>query len=406
MIRRFPRPLPRALAPLPDETLVGHILRLSYRLDAAPIHIARWAGLAQSGDDALEEGAWGTSIPVSPLIRMTPQQSRRFALACRLSPKETRLLSLGSLADRYPPVSPNPVHTGGKTRSPKDIASGDSWVATRFTRYCPQCLASNSSQVQDRYGGSWRKQWRLAVLFACTRHRRLLHSTCPACSTPAQGTEPSYISTLITNPHGEPRHPAACRSMWWMLQDPCEARLDDPEIGPIPMTPQALQRLLALQEHLNDLLEGKATRAISFGRRVWAKTYFADLRVVSCIIQSAHPRSLHILCDPDIHAAYVDYRSSEEREDDSRYILQRNPTTQRTHEKPPLRAKPLGCLLALATEFLDASPTAVSDHIAEMLATSSFNVAEVRHMATTPRLSAALRHLLTARSVLECVRPT
>ena len=41
-----PRPLPRSLDPLPDESLIGFMLRLSHRLDLPPARIATLTGLA------------------------------------------------------------------------------------------------------------------------------------------------------------------------------------------------------------------------------------------------------------------------------------------------------------------------------------------------------------------------
>ncbi|MEU5231687.1 TniQ family protein [Streptomyces anulatus] len=60
------------------------------------------------------------------------------------------------------------------------------WLLTTSTRYCPECLVGDGSPIQQRHGGPWQSQWRMATNFACLEHRSFLRTTCPACELPAQ----------------------------------------------------------------------------------------------------------------------------------------------------------------------------------------------------------------------------
>ncbi|WP_369033193.1 TniQ family protein [Streptomyces adonidis] len=73
------------------------------------------------------------------------------------------------------------------------------WAVSLSSRFCPQCLASDGSAVQEAYGGSWNLRRHLPVVFACTIHHQLLHSRCPSCQS---GLAHSYKgrATRITQP--------------------------------------------------------------------------------------------------------------------------------------------------------------------------------------------------------------
>ncbi|MGH3614766.1 MAG: TniQ family protein [Pseudonocardia sp.] len=104
---------------------------------------------------------------------------------------------------RYPAAKP--------TRGPNRWGSTtyfDRWLFTRSTRYCPDCLAGDDTQLGRELGGAWRRTWRLPVVFACTEHRRFLDHHCPACQQPVhvkRGTGHSRWTTTSL-------HPTQCRS--------------------------------------------------------------------------------------------------------------------------------------------------------------------------------------------------
>ncbi|MET9484328.1 TniQ family protein [Streptomyces sp. NPDC006638] len=61
------------------------------------------------------------------------------------------------------------------------LAVHNPWVLTASSRYCPECLAGDGSTLQEGLGGSWHRLWRLASVFACLEHRRMLIHERPGC---------------------------------------------------------------------------------------------------------------------------------------------------------------------------------------------------------------------------------
>jgi hypothetical protein len=110
------------------------------------------------------------------MLVLHPATAATFAEATRLTPAEATSLTLTSLAARYPPVN---LQFRGRQRRVHGVFVKENWIFSRFTRYCPQCLAGDGSLIQQRHGGAWSRLWRLPVVFACP--------TTSACSsTPAQ----------------------------------------------------------------------------------------------------------------------------------------------------------------------------------------------------------------------------
>jgi hypothetical protein len=65
--------LPRSLAPLPDESLHGFLLRLAHRLDTSPLRLARVTGLVS--------GQGCARIPTRLMLEMSTHTATRFAAA-------------------------------------------------------------------------------------------------------------------------------------------------------------------------------------------------------------------------------------------------------------------------------------------------------------------------------------
>jgi hypothetical protein len=155
--------LPRSLAPLPDESLPGFLLRLAHRLDLSPARLAQATGLPTSGTTA--------RIPASLLLALDTHTAVRFAAATRLKPAEARTLTLATVRASYPPVDPafgfHRRRHGATGRTVNGVFVQERWILARFSRYCPQCLAGDTSTIQRRHGGAWNKLWRLPVVFAC-----------------------------------------------------------------------------------------------------------------------------------------------------------------------------------------------------------------------------------------------
>ncbi len=128
------RPLPRSLAPLPDESLPGFLLRLATRLDRSPSRLATLCGLTERPG----------RIPLGLLQELPDTTARAFAHAAGLSIAEANDLTLQRFATPYPPlraVRAVPQRT--------TVMLATQWALDFSTRYCPQCLHGDASEIQQ-----------------------------------------------------------------------------------------------------------------------------------------------------------------------------------------------------------------------------------------------------------------
>ncbi|MER7178636.1 TniQ family protein [Streptomyces hyaluromycini] len=195
-------PLPRSLEPLPDESLPGFLLRLAHRLDLTPSHVARRASL-------ITAEVAQAKVPASHLLMMEDVVLRVFADATRIAPAEADRLTLRPYTDRYPPLAQALVRPGKVTRPRKVFPP---WLLMTHSRYCPACLAGDGTPIQNRYGGPWKRQWRLGVVFACLDHQVFLHHECRRCRLPALGGRPGSPMTMLPASPAPRLHPAQCRN--------------------------------------------------------------------------------------------------------------------------------------------------------------------------------------------------
>ena len=161
----------------------------------------------------------------------------------------------------------------------------DGWLFSTSIRYCPDCLAGNSSLVQQQYGGPWKKTWHLPVTSACLQHQRFPRE---GCAQAHPGGPAAW--RLIAFPSASAPHPAQCRlplqaGRTGRHRSSCGIRLDQPgEDGlprPCPGTPD-------VQEHLPALLRPQhpaedAARA------------FTHLRVISALLRRSWPLSQDLM---------------------------------------------------------------------------------------------------------------
>ncbi|GAA3003167.1 hypothetical protein GCM10010519_39080 [Streptomyces lactacystinicus] len=269
-------PLPRSLEPLPGESLTGFVLRLSHRLDLRPARIIDLTGLATPGS------AQSARAPARLLFMLEAGVRARFARLARLSREEADRLTLGRWAARYPPIADAVGRPGEPARF---RFLNREWVLPTSTRYCPQCLAGDASDIQRQHGGPWKLEWRLSVVFACLEHNRLLADVCPGCrsqalSGPKKGPQ-GY--GLIPGPGRPILHPAQCRNS--AAGQPrstaaCGTRLDSAENATAVLAPEQA----ALQRRLLQLLSPDADPAESFHA-------FADLRAAAAIVTATWPQA-------------------------------------------------------------------------------------------------------------------
>lgn len=296
------RPLPRSLDPLPGEVFTGYLLRLAHRLDLSPSRVAVLAGLAESVFTQRTE----VQLPVSHLLHLEPPRVSAFAHATRLSEHEIAQLCLSSLAPRYAPLGmaarrhERPVDLG------KQLAKSNSWVLLGQTRYCPQCLAGDGSTIQRRHGGPWQKLWRLAPVFACPAHRRLLLHLCPACKQPVHFHRHTH---LLSRPGNDALHPVQCRSdppgadrRCWRRQ-PCAARLDTATgySHGIDLDEATRSRLFLLQQRLLHLLSPDGPdNVLVAGMPAPAPQYFVDLRIGVALVRVTWPEARDLAASPSL----------------------------------------------------------------------------------------------------------
>lgn len=251
--------LPSSLDPLPDESLVGFLLRLAHRLECSPGRILELAGFAGSR-------GWQhvSVIPYHVMLELTPPERDGLARTSRLTPQEAEALCFGQLQDRFP--LPRPA-----SREQAPAKRFDWWLSTTFSRYCPQCLAGDGTAIQDDHGGAWKRAWRLPVSFACEKHNRFLEHRCPACGHPALGIHGNSGGRLVPGMMLRGLHPAQCRADSRTAR--CGQWLDAPTEAVVPPA-----QVLELQQHLTALLQLSAPQDIvSAGEPCSSRQYFTDL---------------------------------------------------------------------------------------------------------------------------------
>lgn len=152
------RRLPLALAIMKGESLPSYLDRLADHFDVPLGLLYRSVGLAPS-----------LSGPIRRITGLALPDSMGASLICATS------LDHASLRDAL-----LASYAGTAFRQAPGRGSGDAidgWVHLVGSSCCPSCLASSA----DGTHGVWKLSWKLPWLFVCTRHSRLLVSSCPSC---------------------------------------------------------------------------------------------------------------------------------------------------------------------------------------------------------------------------------
>ncbi|WP_369184940.1 TniQ family protein [Streptomyces sp. Y1] len=275
------RPLARSLAPLPEESLPGYLLRLSYRLNRSPVRVAELAGLGPVKANRLS-----TDL----LLGLLPEAATAFGAAARLSPAEVAVLGLQRHQGAYPLLGT--VH---RNRTAGSVTG--SWAFTLSTRYCPACLTGDGSPVQRALGGAWKSTWHLPVVFACPSHGTLLKHRCWKCQASSNPIRRGR-ATLLHRPSATGIHPLACRADGPNTagsppaqRPPCGARLDeDPAHSKnTALAADTMAHLMRVQQRLLDRLHDAEAHD------PW---FFPDLRAASQLIKLSWPPPPGILILP------------------------------------------------------------------------------------------------------------
>ncbi|MGV9884086.1 TniQ family protein [Streptomyces sp. NPDC003006] len=263
-------PLPRSLDPLPDESLPGFLLRLTHRLDLTPHQLARRVTLIPPDDPHAK-------VSAAHLLMMQSDRLHAFAEATRMTTADADALTLRPYADRYPALARALVRPGSIPR-PRRLSQP--WLLLSHSRYCPACLAGDGTPIQTRHGRPWKRQWRLAVVFACLDHWTFLRSECPRCRLPALSGRSGSPLALLPAANAPRLHPSQCRN--WSggsgKREVCGHRLDGAEPAAAALTPE----LADLQTVLLDLLDGDEPAEL-------ASQQFADRQIAISLIQAGWP---------------------------------------------------------------------------------------------------------------------
>ncbi|MER7671317.1 TniQ family protein [Kitasatospora sp. NPDC096128] len=273
-MNRIMDPLPRSLSPLPDESLPGFLLRLAHRLDLSPSQLIWRTGLG--GDKP------GSRALAGHLLMLEAAPLEAFAAATRLAPIDAEALTLRPFLRHYPPLTRALVREGSQPRPRNIFPPG---LLAAYSRYCPLCLAGDGSPVQNKYGGPWKRQWRLAITFACLDHNVFLRHHCPTCGQLALSGYPDSPLSLMPSAGAHGLHAAQCRN-----SRPGEGRhqhvlcrqpLDQVAPPDLELSPD----LAELQRRLLARLDGRQPAEL-------AAQGFADLHVVSSIVRATWPAAI------------------------------------------------------------------------------------------------------------------
>jgi hypothetical protein len=98
-------PLGRSLSPLPEESLRGYVLRLSYRLNLPPARIAERTGLTADGRSPAR-------APAALLTEIPGEAKTAFARMTRLTTEQVDQLILASLSSAIPSPARRPGPAG------------------------------------------------------------------------------------------------------------------------------------------------------------------------------------------------------------------------------------------------------------------------------------------------------
>jgi hypothetical protein len=241
------------------------MLRLSEHLSMTPLGLARHLGL-----------------PSKP----APQFNRKllltldvddFAARTRLTLEEADGLTLLGWRDRYPPI--------GQVLS-RGLSYGiqHEWVLNRTTRYCPRCLVGDGSEIQSRYGGAWKKHWRLPISFVCTEHAIFLRDGCAR-----MHIRPPRTFPLVANPNVGALHPTQCRQ-----SNPDVLGQGSPLCGasllqlPEAETPGPTVAQLETQRRILTCLGPEITPEA-------AGTFFTDLRLIITLLRTGWPNDQQLI---------------------------------------------------------------------------------------------------------------
>lgn len=347
-----PKPLPRSLLPLPDESLTGYLLRLSHRLDESPLRLAGRTGLIAQ----LDYSRYSGPVRQPSMIELPEDLAHAFAAAVRLTPATVGDLTLMPFQQTYPPVA-GEIH---RRRSKPRAGPLTAWISLRSTKFCPHCLAGDGSTIQQRHGGPWKRQWHLPVVFACLEHDTFLHDTCPHCRRPIHsGRYTNPYLQMVPAAAAAGLHPAQCRTRTGSDQY-CQGRLDQHAAFHHQQLPPLTPQTAALQRRLLDLIHPDATGPENF-------QHFADLLVLTTLVTQARPRRPDLPAPPELTPALDAHVERQESQITTRPAREGFSSKSLSWAAEPQDAPATAAILTIAEHCRDSSNRTLRDTLGSLL---------------------------------------
>lgn len=254
-------PLARSLSPAPGESFASYVDR-----QAAMHHVT------------LSEMLWALGIIDEPRASLIPkgygvylahERITEMARLARIPEDHVKSLLLAEYGGICLNLDGMDTHDGASLQR---VARRE-WAYFSGSNICPECLAES--------GGVWQTSWKLPWVFACTRHKTLMHSTCPSCGLPFS----SFRRDRITKPHYGSVIPApgTCYNTV-----PRSGRGNRGAVCGSDLTRMRSDSLvdfaasLEAQEKINSVLSGRDGWIA--GVRVPPMTYFAGLRGLASLL--------------------------------------------------------------------------------------------------------------------------
>jgi hypothetical protein len=269
MVRR----LPLAVAPVKDESVASHLLRMALELKTDGRALLCALGIAPASRH--DSG-------VDLQLQMSQSEVASYAFACGLD--ETAVASM--LLTRFDQVAFSIERVGQRVvadRFGRHVARHE-WLYLADSHFCPACLAERC--------GAWRIQWKLPWSVACVRHGRLLLDNCPGCQR-RPGLVPVADGRMSASTASGPAWlrratnenlsaAARCRAMIRTRTSPlrCAFELDDAR-----RTRSASEATLEAQATIDAALEGEGV-AHGTGQLVPLE-FFSGLRSICATLLAA-----------------------------------------------------------------------------------------------------------------------
>ena len=286
------RQLQSRIPPKPGQSFSSYLAQLGFSLNPKPPLVTL---LYQTGVIDVEEVK---AIAPGFGVDLTEQQLQNFAWSTRLEPSQVQAMLLSHYHGIALDLKDLDIQDANSVRQ----VARDNWGFFSTTRICPHCIAENGVELLE---------WKLPLVFACTKHQVLLADTCPRCANPFSvnrsggGSRPLFAS-MVQRPGFCLNAPVVGYAGLGRSAIPCLQPLSLVQVESIREFPRVLQS----QEQIRRALNGQPVQVA--GRTTTTMEYFAHLRsTTALLLYAAQPEDLGDL-PPAVAASFESY--SQDRE--------------------------------------------------------------------------------------------